>query len=378
MAETNQGETTRLLPSEHSVLAATGNMGRIYRLGEGPGAAGSYEAPVHDSGTASRWGSLSWRGEMPAGCSLTFHTRSGQFRQARPHLVATGPRRSPLPPARASPVPTPATFSGRWKWPAAAAMTPVVNSVTLAYLPQNSPPVVRNINVVTQAVAVTTPAKPTTGAATGAYTVTVTDSGDASASSSGGSTGSSTETLPRASQQQITINWQADDPDGDKLIYNVYFRSEDESQWLLLRSGLHDNSITFDADILADGKYFFRVLASDREANSPASAREAQLTSAPVLIDNTPPAVTIATVRYSGGNAHVEFEAVDAASALRHCEYALDAATWVPVDAADGVIDSLREKFVLDLTGVAPGEHLLVIRVADSANNFGLAKVLLK
>ena len=38
----------------------------------------------------------------------------------------------------------------------------------------------------------------------------------------------------------------------------------------------------------------------------------------------------------------------------------------------------MREKFVLDLTGVAAGEHLLVIRVADSANNSGVAKVLLK
>jgi hypothetical protein len=238
---------------------------------------------------------------------------------------------------------------------------------------------VRSVNVATQAVAVTAASKPAASASNGAYTVTVTDSPDNSASSASAiSAGTPTETLPRASQQQITITWQADDPDGDKLIYTVYFRSEDETQWLVLRSGLHDNSITFDADILADGKYFFRVVASDREANPPASAREAQLTSAPVLIDNTPPMVTIGTVRYGGGNAHVEFEAVDAASALRHCEYSLDAATWVPVDAADGVIDSPREKFVLDLTGVPPGEHLLVIRVADSANNSGLAKVLLK
>ena len=34
VTETNEGETTRLLPSEHSILAATGNMGHIYRLGD--------------------------------------------------------------------------------------------------------------------------------------------------------------------------------------------------------------------------------------------------------------------------------------------------------------------------------------------------------
>ncbi|MBZ5624691.1 MAG: hypothetical protein LAQ69_39230 [Acidobacteriia bacterium] len=96
------------------------------------------------------------------------------------------------------------------------------------------------------------------------------------------------------------------------------------------------------------------------------------------MIDNTPPVVTVGTVRYSGGTAQVEFDAADAASPLRHCEYSLDAAGWVPVAAADGVIDSLREKFVLDLTSLAPGDHLLVLRAADSANNSGLAKVVLK
>jgi hypothetical protein len=56
----------------------------------------------------------------------------------------------------------------------------------------------------------------------------------------------------------------------------------------------------------------------------------------------------------------------------------VDAAGWVPMDAADGVIDSLREKSVLDLANLAPGEHLVVLRAADSANNTGVAKVVLK
>ena len=86
VTQTNEGETTRLLPGEHSVLAATGNMGRIYRLGETPGPTGSYEAPVHDSSTASRWGSISWRADMPAGCDHPVPHALRQLRQARPHL----------------------------------------------------------------------------------------------------------------------------------------------------------------------------------------------------------------------------------------------------------------------------------------------------
>jgi hypothetical protein len=370
VAQTNEGETTRLLPSEHSVLAATGNMGRIFRLGEKPGSSGSYEAPPHDSGTASRWGSLSWRAENPAGCSLSFRTRSGN--SSKPDRTWSE-WSEPLVNPAGSRITSPNARYIEWKLEMTGTdgATPMLNSVTLAYLPQNSPPVVKTINVITQSVPTTQSVK--AAAASAAYSVTVTDTGDVTTSG-----GTPTQTLPRASAQQITLTWVAEDPDNDHLVYNVYFRSEDATQWMPLKSGIHENTITFDGDILADGKYFFRVLASDREANPPPNAREAQLISAPVMIDNTPPIVTILPVRSSNGTAHVEFEAVDAASPLRRCEYSLDAASWVPVSAGDGVIDSMRERFVLELTGLPPGEHLLVIRVADSANNTGLAKVVLK
>ena len=49
-----------------------------------------------------------------------------------------------------------------------------------------------------------------------------------------------------------------------------------------------------------------------------------------------------------------------------------------PLEAVGGVIDSLRERFTLDLSGLTPGEHLLVVRMADSAGNTGVAKVVLK
>ncbi len=374
VAQTNEGETTRLLPSDHSVLAATGTMGRIYRLGETPGASGFYEAPPHDASTASRWGSIAWRGETPAGCAMIFRTRSGN--SSKPDRTWSE-WSAPLSNPAGSPIASPNARYIQWKAELTGANggTPILNSVTLAYLPQNSPPVVKSINVVTQSAPAPQGTRSATTNSSSTFSVTVSDTGESSSSSSAGTP---TQTLPRAAAQQISVSWQAEDPDNDRLVFSVYFRSEDASQWMLLKSGMHENSITFDGDILADGKYFFRVVASDREANPPPSARDAQLTSAPVMIDNTPPAVTLGAVRYSNGTAHVEFEAADAASPLRHCEYSLDAASWVPIQSVDGVIDSLRERFSLDLTGLTPGEHLLVLRVGDSANNSGLAKVVLK
>jgi hypothetical protein len=370
VTQTNEGETTRLLPGDHSVLAATGNMGRIFRLGDSPGAAGSYEAPVHDSGTASRWGSLSWLADVPPGCTVRFRTRSGN--SAKPDRTWSE-WSEPLSGSTSSRIASPNARYIQWQVEmAGAAATPILNSVTLAYLPQNSPPIVRAINVVSQAAAISQGGSKNSSSSA-AYSVTVTD-GDAPATSAG----TPTQTLPRTSAQQITVSWVAEDPDGDRLVHNVYFRGEDETQWKLLRSNTHESSLTFDADVFADGKYFFRVTASDRESNPPASAREATLVSAPVMIDNTPPVVTIGEFHRSGATAHIEWEAVDRASSLRHCEYSLDANSWVPMESVDGVIDSPREKFSLDLTDLSPGEHLLVIRAADSANNTGLAKVVLK
>jgi hypothetical protein len=371
VTQTNEGETTRLLPSNHSILAATGDMGRIFRLGETPGSSGSYESPVHDSGSASRWGGISWRADTPSGCALAFRTRSGN--SAKPDRTWSD-WSEPLSSAAGSPIASPNARYIQWKvdLTGSGGATPILDSVTVAYLPRNLPPVVKSINVVTQSAALG--AKASSSQSSAPYSITVTDTGDSSATSAG----TPTQTLARASSDQIVIAWQAEDPDGDRLVYNLYFRGEDETQWKLLKSATHDTSITLEAQAFADGKYFFKVVASDREANPPSTAREAQLTSAPVLIDNTPPVVTFGTVRRDGATAHAEFEGADAASPLRRAEYSLDAASWIPLEAADGVIDSLRERFTLDLSDLSPGEHLLVVRVADSAGNTGVAKVVLK
>jgi hypothetical protein len=310
---------------------------------------------------------------MPAGTNLKFRSRTGN--SLRPDRtwsdwsdVMADPAGSRISSPNARYIQWKAEFTGH------SGVTPVLDNVTVAYLPQNSPPVVKSINVMTT-VTPAASAKATQPASTAAYSVTVTDTGDAGA---GPSTGTPTQTLSRAGNTQINITWQAEDPDGDRLVYALYFRGEDETQWKMMRNGMHENTLTLDGDVFADGKYFFRVVASDREANPPAAARMAELVSSPVLIDNTPPVVTIGAVTKSGSKTEVQFEAADASSQLRRCEYSLDASGWTPVEAADGVIDSQREKFVIALDGLTSGEHLLVVRVTDSANNAGLAKVVLR
>jgi hypothetical protein len=74
----------------------------------------------------------------------------------------------------------------------------------------------------------------------------------------------------------------------------------------------------------------------------------------------------------------VDVQADDKTSPLRLCEYSIDAGFWQPIEAADGVTDSPRERFHLHLENIHAGEHLLVVRVYDTSNNAGLARVTLK
>jgi hypothetical protein len=107
-------------------------------------------------------------------------------------------------------------------------------------------------------------------------------------------------------------------------------------------------------------------------------AREDELVSSPVMIDNTPPVVTLSDPRRTDAHVEVDAEVVDKTSPLRRCEYSLDAGPWTPVEAVDGITDSPREQFHIAIDKLRPGEHLLVVRAYDMANNAGLAKVVVR
>jgi hypothetical protein len=335
------------------VYAVTGNKGNIYRLTDATAATGSYESPVYDAGSVARWGHLNWMGSG----SVKLSTRSGN--SLRPDRTW-----SDWSDAAAS-IASPNARYIQWKADLSAAGR--IDSVSIPYLPQNNPPAVRSITVLANAQPTATAAKAAPAAA--AYSITVTDTGDAGPSTS---SGTQIQTITRASAQSLIVSWQADDPDGDKLVYSLYFRGEGERDWKLLKMNLHENTFTIDGDALADGRYSFRVVASDREVNS--KGMEAELQSATVLIDNTPPVITVQPLKTNA----IDFEVTDGASVLKRCEYSIDAGPWIPISPVEGFLDSRSARFHLDLGNRPAGEHVLVLRAFDSGNNAGLAKIILQ
>jgi hypothetical protein len=358
IAQTEQGETTRLFTAKTGVLAATANRGQLFRLTTDPAAAASYESPVHDANTVARWGRL----VITGGGTSRFETRSGNT--ARPDRTWSDWEAAPA----ESGVRSPGARYVQWR----ASVVDAVDAVRLAYVPQNTPPVMKSITVVGQTVASSTATKPAAAApaATAAYTLTVTDTGDTAPATSAGTP---TQTIPRSSTRQLVIVWQGEDQDGDPLIYNLTYRGEGESRWKMLKSNTGELALTVDADVFADGRYWFRVVVSDKLANPLESAREAELISGPVVVDNTPPAITALT---ANGRLEYLLRAQDSLSELRRCEYSVDAGTWNLLEAEDGVTDSLSETFKLTLPSLAPGEHTLTFRVFDAAGNVTARKML--
>lgn len=368
LQQTNEGETTRLVETAKGIVAATGSMGKLFRLSGGTASSGAYESPVHDAGTVARWGRLSWRSTSNTG--LRFKTRTGNT--GRPDRTWSDWSEGLSDPA-GSLIPSPNARYIQWAvdFSPQQGTSPELDSVTVAYLPQNTPPVVNAINVSTQPGAATI--KPQiSNSPSSAYSITVTDTGEPGATSG---TATPTQVLSRSGNQQINITWQAEDADGDRLLYSLYFRGDGEQNWKLLKSWVPENTYLLDDDVFADGKYFFRVIASDRSNNPTETAREAEFISAPVMIDNTPPTVRAGTPRRAASLAEFEVEASDAAGAIRRAEYSVDASPWTPVEAVDGVTDSAQEEFRVKVDGLPPGEHLIVVRVFDAAGNAGLAKV---
>jgi hypothetical protein len=367
VAQANESDATRLVTTPRGIFAAMGSAAKLLRLDSAPTTGGWFESPVHDSGAVARWGRLSWTG---ANQGVVFKTRTGN--SARPDATWSDWSSVAMnaAPGTSAAITSPNARFIQWRAEFSGASTEIA-SVRLAYLPQNASPTIRSISVTSATFS--TKAASTAASSSTPYSITVTDTGDSSAAA-----GTQAQTLSRPSGQQMQVIWQADDPDGDKLAFTLYFRGEGEREWKLLRANISENTYPLDADALADGRYYFRVVASDRPSNAADQARQTELVSSPVLIDNTPPAVTASAPRRTGSTIEIDIDAEDRGSDLRRCEYSLDAQPWLPVEAADGVTDSPREHFLIHIADFPAGEHVVVVRVFDSAGNAGLAKIVVR
>jgi hypothetical protein len=172
----------------------------------------------------------------------------------------------------------------------------------------------------------------------------------------------------------LSINWQADDPNGDQLVYSLFLKAEDEQEWHLLKKQLHETSFVVEPNTLAEGKYVARLVASDEESNSPSTARQTELLSAPFWVDNTPPQVKASAKNITPAGTEVHFQVESNIAPLRSAEFSIDGKEWRNVNSDDGIVDSRLETFTISKLALEPGEHIVALRAYDSAGNTGIGK----
>lgn len=319
---------------EHQVMAldltgrarmfATGDSGAFYAVAATAPAGATWNSRVLDGGAPARWGSVRWRGNG----SMQWSSRSGNSDtpdstwNAWQDVGSDGVVAS-----------TPARYLQVRARLGAGANTEI-RAVTVYYLPENQRAVLTEVSA----------------------RMPETKVGD-----------------PRPTV--LRLGWKVENPDADALRYRLRFRGDGEQTWRpLLRNQdwLTASSFDWPTEGLPEGYYQVEVEATDDTANPEDTATRDQRASEPVLVDNTPPTVT---VRQSG--ARIAGDVSDGASAVTRVEMSVDAGEWHLLRAQDGVLDERQESFETPVgpAGSASGEHVVSVRAYDEANNVGVGSV---
>jgi hypothetical protein len=353
----------------------TANPGLVLALSGERADRGTYESDVRDARTVATWGALSWRAATPPGTRVELFTRSGNTRTpddawsewSGPYTEPSG---SPIASPKARYLQWRAVLTGRSE-------TPVLTSVSAAYLQRNARPQVRTITVHPAGVVFQKPFS--TGEAEIAGYDGETTERRQSDGSGGSTAGGGSPALGRRSYQKglQTLVWKAEDDNGDLLAYDLFYRREGETSWKLLKADLTDTIYVWDTTSAPNGAYSVKVVASDQRSNPTDSSLRGELESTAFDIDNTPPTLTIAPLRRDGNQIVVPVEVRDADSTIREVQYSLDTDRWQSAFPADGMLDARLEKIEVRLPVAAAG-RTLVIRATDAMSNLGSANVALR
>src|SRR6266508_2838337 len=336
LAQTSEAQTSRLIRAgagANQLFAAASNLGKLFRVSNETAASGTYTSSVRDAQTSAAWGRISWVGDG----GIELQTRSGNT--SNPDSTWSdwsAPISGPDGDAIKSP---PARFI-QWRATlkkAPNSSSPRLREVTVSYLPRNIAPKINSVTVLPAGVSLQALPQPQP------------DGGADQAGLDPSILGAVAQIPPRRVFQRgaISLQWQAEDKNGDTIEYSVYYRDASSAggDFYPLKTGLRENYYTVDPNALPDGRYIFKIVASDEASNPAAQSLMDEQETEPIELDNTPPVVAADAPRWSGPNVEIVFRASDATSIIRRAEYQVDGGPWKPVFPVDGIADSKREEF---------------------------------
>jgi hypothetical protein len=178
------------------------------------------------------------------------------------------------------------------------------------------------------------------------------------------------------------VLWSAHDDNDDELRYSVYFRGENQRDWLLLKDNVEQKFYSWDTTTMADGAYYLKIVAMDAPSNPPSLALKTERESERFEVDNTPPTIEKVEASATGMNADrahgasydVSFTASHPTMSIEKAQYSLDGGEWIPLAPTSGITDYKTEKYAFTVSGLAPGEHTVAVRAYDRFENVGAGK----
>ncbi len=338
----------------------TTNAAAIWRFVPGTEKRGVYTSATLDAGQAARFGVFRWSGDLPAGSGVRFGFRTGFSSEPDRTWSAWSA------PVEGRELPLGGLDGGRYlQWRAelsgAEGRTPRLTAVEVSYRQENLRPKVERFAALDPG-QVLVPAgfnpsdqvyEPASPNRDGIFT------------SLEPAIARDERMKPLWRKGWRTLRWKVSDPNQDELRYALAVRPEGrDGIWLEIAEELKGESHGFDATVLPDGRYRFRLTASDARGNVAGDAFETLQESEPVVLDQTPP--TVERVERAGRGARVRV--YDAWNPVREASLSVDGGAWKPVGAADGLLDGQREELVVE--EIPAGAKVVLLRLADAAFNY--------
>jgi sugar lactone lactonase YvrE len=362
--QSDAGQVSTLRTFGQNLYATSSNQGKLFRFGAETEGQGDYESAVLDAKAAASWGRIWWRSTG----NVQVQTRSGNTENPD---ETWSPWSAAYADQKGGQVASPKAKYLQWRGVLKGSGIPAaLTEVNVAFLSRNIAPEVLSIQVLPTNVGLA-PNPPLqidpNIELSGLDPITF---------------GIQNAPVPprRVYQRGATaLQWTAEDRNGDRVLYSIFYREAGETAFKPLRENMTDNFYTVDGQILADGRYIFKVTATDSPSNPLGLALTGERLSEPVDIDNTSPVITPAgTPVITGNKARIVFDATDAASYVNRAEYSVNGGEWQAVYADDGISDSARERYSFDIPVANAGEYSVTLRVFDVNGNSGNARVIVK
>ncbi len=245
------------------IFLGTGNMARIYELGATLAHTGSFTSQVLDASHTASWGHAMTDANTPSGSKTVIESRSGNTQD----VLASAKFWSDWTPTGENfKITSPAARFLQFRITLSADdKAPTISNLRLAYQTQNLAPKIKNLSL------------------------------DLPGESPDGS--ADPDSMPNPddnppAEKLSHISWEANDPNGDALLFRLYYKQitpEGKDLWTLLARDLKDAVYEWDTRSIPDGKYQVKVVASDSPDNPAPDALESARASAPFIINHTPP-----------------------------------------------------------------------------------------